>query len=145
MFQKDDEVHCQQADLIEKQTTPPKYFTDATLLSAMTGIARYVTDASIKKVLRDTDGLGTEATRAGIIELLFKRQFLTRKGKDIRATDVGTQLICSLPERMTIPDMTAHWESQLEAISQKEIKYAHFMDPITQSIDALITEVKQSL
>jgi len=139
---KGDKVHCQQADLKEKQTTPPKYFTDATLLSAMTGIARYVTDVSIKKVLRDTDGLGTEATRAGIIELLFKRQFLTRKGKDIRATDVGTQLICSLPERMTIPDMTAHWESQLEAISQREIKYAHFMDPITQSIYALIGEVK---
>lgn len=139
---KNDEVHCQQADLIEKQTTPPKHFTDATLLSAMTGIARYVNDVSIKKVLRDTDGLGTEATRAGIIELLFKRQFLTRKGKDIRATDVGTQLICSLPERMTIPDMTAHWESQLEAISKKEIKYAHFMDPITESINILINEVK---
>lgn len=139
---KGEDVHCQQADLKEKQTTPPKYFTDATLLSAMTGIARYVTDASIKKVLRDTDGLGTEATRAGIIELLFKRQFLTRKGKDIRATEVGTQLICSLPACMTIPDMTAHWESQLEAISQKEIKYAHFMDPITQSIYDLINEVK---
>jgi DNA topoisomerase-3 len=139
---KGDEVHCQQADLKEKQTTPPKYFTDATLLSAMTGIARYVNDASIKKVLRDTDGLGTEATRAGIIELLFKRQFLTRQGKDIRATDVGTQLICSLPKRMTIPDMTAHWESQLEAICQKEIKYAHFMEPIIQSIDVLINEVK---
>ena len=139
---KGDEAHCQQADLIEKQTTPPNYFTDATLLSAMTGIARYVTDASIKKVLRDTDGLGTEATRAGIIELLFKRQFLTRKGKDIRATDVGTQLICSLPERMTIPDMTAHWESQLEAISQKELKYAQFMNPITNNLDLLINEVK---
>jgi len=70
---KGDEVTCQQADLKEKQTTTPKYFTDATLLSAMTGIARYVTDNSIKKVLRDTDGLGTEATRAGSIELLFKR------------------------------------------------------------------------
>lgn len=139
---KGEEVYCQQADLNEKATTPPKYFTDATLLSAMTGIARYVTDASIKKVLRDTDGLGTEATRAGIIELLFKRQFLARKGKDIRATEVGTQLICSLPARMTIPDMTAHWESQLEAISQKEMKYAHFMDPITQSIYDLIAEVK---
>lgn len=60
-------VQCINADLISKQTTPPKYFTDATLLSAMTGIARYVTDPTIKKVLRDTDGLGTEATRAGII------------------------------------------------------------------------------
>ncbi len=139
---KGEEVHCKQADLKEKQTTPPKYFTDATLLSAMTGIARYVTDPSIKKVLRDTDGLGTEATRAGIIELLFKRQFLTRKGKDIRATDVGTQLICSLPERMTIPDMTAHWESQLEAISQKELKYTQFMNPITHNLGLLINEVK---
>jgi DNA topoisomerase-3 len=139
---KGDEVHCQQADLIEKQTTPPKYFTDATLLSAMTGIARYVTDTLIKKVLRDTDGLGTEATRAGIIELLFKRQFLTRKGKDIRATDVGTQLICSLPERMTTPDMTAHWESQLEAISQRELKYDQFMNPIMDNLDLLINEVK---
>jgi len=139
---KGEQVNCQQAELMEKQTTPPKYFTDATLLSAMTGIARYVTDSSIKKVLRDTDGLGTEATRAGIIELLFKRQFLTRKGKDIRATEVGTQLICCLPERMTIPDMTAHWESQLEAISQREIKYINFMDPITQSVYTLIDEIK---
>ncbi|WP_277253849.1 DNA topoisomerase, partial [Neptunomonas phycophila] len=78
----------QQADVHEKQTSPPKYFTDATLLSAMTGIARYVSDTAIRKVLRETDGLGTEATRAGIIELLFKRGFLTRVAKDIRATEV---------------------------------------------------------
>ena len=57
----------------------------------MTGIARYVSNPEIKKVLRDTDGLGTEATRAGIIELLFKREFLSRKGKEIRATEVGRQ------------------------------------------------------
>ena len=91
-----------------KQTSPPKHFSDATLLSAMTGIARYVTEPSIKKVLRDTDALGTEATRAGIIELLFKREFLTRKGKEIRATDVGRQLVIALAKQMVIPDMTAH-------------------------------------
>jgi DNA topoisomerase-3 len=137
-----DEVRSQQVDIKEKNTTPPKHFTDATLLSAMTGIARYVNDPSIKKVLRDTDGLGTEATRAGIIELLFKRQFLIRKGKDILASKVGTQFICSLPERMTTPDMTAHWESQLESISQKEIRYLDFMEPITNNLGVLVDEVK---
>jgi len=139
---KNDSVKCVNAELLEKQTSPPKYFSDATLLSAMTGIARYVTDPSIKKVLRDTDGLGTEATRAGIIELLFKREFLVRKGKEIRATDIGRQLVIALPRQMVIPDMTAHWESQLEAISNREVKYNNFMEPMTQSLNQLIDEVK---
>ncbi len=139
--QQGDAVLCTEAHVDEKQTSPPKHFTDATLLAAMTGIARFVNDPVIKKVLRDTDGLGTEATRAGIIELLFTRQFLTRSGKEIRATDVGRQLITSLPENMTHPDMTAHWESQLEAISQRELKYNHFMQPMALSLRELIAEV----
>ncbi|MDZ7871125.1 MAG: DNA topoisomerase III [Rheinheimera sp.] len=132
---------CIDAQLCEKQTSPPKHFTDATLLAAMTGIARYVTDPTVKKVLRDTDGLGTEATRAGIIELLFKRQFLTKQGKDIRATQIGKQLINSLPERMVVPDMTAHWEAQLEAICQKRLRYNDFMLPLVDGLTTLLTEV----
>ncbi|MCS5807587.1 DNA topoisomerase [Klebsiella pneumoniae subsp. pneumoniae] len=62
------------------------HFTDATLLSAMTGIARFVQDKDLKKILRATDGLGTEATRAGIIELLFKRGFLSKKGRYIHSS-----------------------------------------------------------
>lgn len=71
---------CEKGEVVERQTQPPRHFTDATLLSAMTGIARFVQDKDLKKILRATDGLGTEATRAGIIELLFKRGFLTKKG-----------------------------------------------------------------
>ena len=134
-------VDCIDASFNEKQTSPSKHFTDATLLGAMTGIARYVSSVDIKKVLSETDGLGTEATRAGIIELLFKRQFLARKGKEIHATQVGRQLINSLPEQMVLPDMTAHWESQLEAISKKDIKYEAFMHPLTRSLSTLIEEV----
>ncbi|OUS35680.1 DNA topoisomerase III, partial [Oleispira antarctica] len=89
---------CDGANLAEKQTTPPDYFNDGTLLAAMTGIARYVTNAEIRKTLKETDGLGTEATRAGIIELLFRRNFLQRTGKQIRSTEVGRGLIHSLPE-----------------------------------------------
>ena len=138
---KGDLVTCTAADLAEKQTSPPKHFTDATLLGAMTGIARYVSDPAIKKVLRETDGIGTEATRAGIIELLFSREFLTRKGKEIRATNIGIQLITSLPDVMGHPDMTAHWESQLEAISQREMKYGQFMQPMVEGLGQLIDEV----
>lgn len=138
-----DPLDCTDARLDEKQTSPPKHFTDATLLSAMTGIARFVSDPEVKKVLRDTDGLGTEATRAGIIELLFKRQFLTKKGKEIHSTPIGRQLVQCLPQRMVVPDMTAHWESQLEAISEKELRYDQFMQPLTEGLNALISEVER--
>ncbi len=135
-------VHCLEGNLIEKNTTPPKPFTDATILSALTGIARYVTDANIKKALRESDGIGTEATRAGIIELLFKRQFLTRKGKEIRATEIGRQLITALPAQISQPDMTALWESQLESISNQSINYQTFIGGVEQNLHQLINEVK---
>lgn len=138
-----DAVQCIDAKLDEKQTSPPKHFTDASLLAAMTGIARYVSDPEVKKVLRETDGLGTEATRAGIIELLFKRQFLTKQGKDIRATEIGKKLINSLPKRMAVPDMTAHWEAQLEAICDKRLRYNDFMQPLQTGLKMLLTEVEQ--
>ena len=77
---------CERGELLEKMTQAPKSFTDATLLAAMTGIARHVQDPEIRKILRETDGLGTEATRAGIIDLLFKRRVLVRQGKSIKGT-----------------------------------------------------------
>ena len=135
-------INCLTGELIEKNTTPPKYFTDATILAALTGISRYVTDTNVKKMLKDSDGLGTEATRANIIELLFKRQFLTRKGKDIRATDVGRKLITALPLQISQPDMTALWESQLESISNQTVNYQSFIVGVEDNLKQLITNVK---
>ena len=134
---------CDNANLVEKQTTPPEYFNDGTLLAAMTGIARYVSSAEIRKTLKETDGLGTEATRAGIIELLFRRNFLQRTGKQIRSTDIGRGLINSLPESAITPDMTALWEQQLNAISQRELNYQGFMQPLNHHLLALIEQAKQ--
>ncbi|MCL1050792.1 DNA topoisomerase III [Shewanella abyssi] len=131
---------CQRGELLEKQTQPPKHFTDATLLGAMTGINRFVTDPDIRKILKDTDGLGTEATRAGIIELLFKRSFLVRQGKTIIATDVGKGLINSLPLSATTPDMTALWENTLDSMSRKETQYQAFMQPLISKLDELIIQ-----
>ena len=123
---------------MSKKTQPPKPFTDATLLSAMTGIARFVQNKELKKILRETDGLGTEATRAGIIELLFKRGFLTKKGRNIHSTEAGRILIQALPDIATQPDMTAHWESQLTDISQKQATYQQFMHNLNQMLPDLV-------
>ncbi|PKI07454.1 DNA topoisomerase III [Shewanella sp. 11B5] len=138
-------LHCQRGELLQKMTQAPKHFTDATLLGAMTGISRYVTNSEIKKILKETDGLGTEATRAGIIELLFKRGYLIRQGKSILATPVGVGLIRSLPESATTPDMTALWENSLDAISQKRLKYDAFMQPLLSQLDGLITQASSQL
>ena len=134
-------LFCSKGEIINKKTQPPKPFTDATLLSAMTGIARFVQDKELKKILRETDGLGTEATRAGIIELLFKRGFLYKKGKNIHSSEAGRILIQALPDIATQPDMTAHWESQLTGISQKQTSYQQFMEPLTQMLPDLVRYV----
>lgn len=144
-LKKGEHLHCKTGELVEKQTKPPKYFTDATLLAAMTGISRFVKDPEIKKILRETDGLGTEATRAGIIELLFQRKFLYRNGKTIRATEAGRGLIKSLPEIATTPDMTARWESSLLDISERKQNYQLFMDPMVDTLSGLIRESKDNM
>jgi len=131
-------LQCERGELVEKMTQPPKPFTDATLLAAMTGIARFVEDPEVRRILKDTDGLGTEATRAGIIELLFRRGFLERQGKSIRATAAGRGLVDSLPEEATLPDMTARWESRLEAICQREASYGHFMSGLVTALQGLV-------
>lgn len=140
---KGDTVHCFKGEVLEKNTSPPAHFSDATLLAAMTAINRHVKDPELKKVLRDTDGLGTEATRASIIELLFKRGFLHRQGKSIRATDAGKALINALPEKLTTPDMTAHWELALARISEKQLNYQDFMTPLNVQLTELVEGSKQ--
>ncbi|RLA40591.1 MAG: DNA topoisomerase III, partial [Gammaproteobacteria bacterium] len=135
-----DVLQCQKGECVEKNTQPPSAFTDATLLAAMTGIARFVTDSEVRKVLKESDGLGTEATRAGIIELLFRRNFLVRQGKQIRATEAGCGLINSLPKSTTLPDMTARWESLLNAIVDEQASYGDFMGSLIPLLHGLIEE-----
>lgn len=131
-------LHCEKGDILSKKTQPPKSFTDATLLAAMTGIARFVQNKELKKILRETDGLGTEATRAGIIELLFKRGFIVKRGRNITSTEAGRILIQALPESATLPDMTAHWESQLDGISRKQVCYRQFMQQLLNGLPEMM-------
>jgi len=136
-------LHCEQGRLVEKITQAPKAYTDASLLGAMTGISRFVQDNAIKKILKETDGLGTEATRAGIIDLLFKRGFLQRIGKNITATDIGKSLINALPKMATTPDMTAQWEATLNDISERKSNYQNFITPLTTTLTAMVAQAEQ--
>jgi len=142
---KGDVCSSEVGEIIAKETSPPKPFDDASLLAAMTGIARYVKDPEIRRVLKETDGLGTEATRASIIELLFTRGFLQRQGKRIRSTAAGKGLITSLPAMATTPDMTAQWETLLSAISAKETSYQAFMLPLEMALRDLIAQSQVQL
>ncbi|UXI00396.1 DNA topoisomerase III [Photobacterium sp. TY1-4] len=135
---------CREGEIKDKMTEPPKPFTEATLLQAMTGIARFVSDPSLKKILRDTDGLGTEATRAGILDILFKRQLLVRQGKSIHATEAGRGLIYALPDEATYPDMTAHWEHQLQDMADKKCAYQPFMTALQERLLHMMAQVRDS-
>ena len=137
-LQSDDPVLCDQATVTERTTQPPQHFTDATLLSAMTNIARFVSDAELRKTLRETDGLGTEATRASIIETLFKRDYLYREGRHIRATGKGKTLIAALPESVSKPDRTAVWEASLESIRRGEGDPRAFLAALQEEIRGFI-------
>lgn len=145
LLQKGEACSCEGGEILAKETSPPKPFDDASLLAAMTGIARYVKDPEIRRVLKETDGLGTEATRASIIELLFTRDFLQRQGKTIRSTAAGKGLINSLPAMATTPDMTAEWETLLSAISRKETTYQAFMSPLETALRDLINQSQMKL
>ncbi|MGK0382074.1 MAG: DNA topoisomerase-3 [Flavobacteriales bacterium] len=134
-----------QAEVIEKHTSPPKAYTDGSLLAAMTGISAHVSDPQLRKILRETDGLGTEATRAGIIELLFTRGFLSRTGKTITSTASGRGLIEALPDVATYPDMTARWESELSAISEGRSQYKTLMSPLEVQLKELVVQSREVL
>jgi len=126
----------------EKTTKPPKHFTAATLLAAMTGISRFVTNPDLKKILKETDGIGTEATRANIIKTIFDRNYVVKKGKNIISTEVGRSMIAVLPEDSTTPDMRAYWETSMKSIVEGEEQLYSFMDGIKQKISSLVDSGK---
>ena len=121
-----------------RETRPPEPFTDASLIKAMMNIARYVEDPAVKRTLRESDGLGTEATRAGIIETLLTRGYLVRDRKAIKATRTGHALIDSLPSAATRPERTALWEQRLSAIADNQDAPAPFLEALISDLRALL-------
>ncbi len=135
------------ARVMEKKTTPPAYFTEGTLLDAMANIARSENiPPQFKAILKETAGLGTEATRAAIIETLKKRGFLEAKGagktKRLMSTESGRALIAALPDEISNPVMTAIWEQALDSIEKRAMTLDEFMQRQEGFVRAIVAKVK---
>ena len=142
---KGDPVTAEKGEVASKRTQPPAYFTDGTLIAAMTNVHKFVTDPEVKKRLKENDGIGTEATRASIIETLLKRKFLERKGKTkLMSTQQGRSVIDALPEDVTSPGMTAIWEAQLSKIARGEADPQNFTDILVKTLSRTIMRGKES-
>lgn len=119
-----------QPTLTEKSTTPPRPFTDSSLLAAMETAGRFVDDEELKAALK-AKGLGTPATRAAVIETLLQRGYVVRDKKALRATDLGRYLIALVPhDELKSPALTGEWEGKLEQIARGKGDAAAFMQEI---------------
>jgi DNA topoisomerase-3 len=110
-------VRCLDQQLIERETKPPARFTSGTLTTAMKNVGRTVENPELRKVLKETSGIGTVATRAAIIEVLLQRGYLAKSGKHLISTEFGRSLIAVLPDVLKDPATTALWEQVLDDIA----------------------------
>ncbi|EAN4001313.1 DNA topoisomerase III [Salmonella enterica] len=124
------------------QTKPPAPYNDGTLIAAMTNAAAFVTDDALKKVLKENAGIGTEATRAGIIDTLVKRGFLVREKKALRSTPLGRSLVDVLPGTLTNPGLTALWEQMLDEVAAGRVSLDDFMAKQSQWVSQLVAQGK---
>ena len=109
----------------------------------MKSIAKYVDDVRLKKILKDTAGIGTEATRANIIETLVNRDYVKRQGKQLISTQKGRQLIEQLPASITSPATTALWEQTLDSIANGESTLADFLDDQRDTLDGMLIQLEK--
>lgn len=126
------------------KTSPPARYTEATLLSAMEHPASTVSDKSLSKILEETSGLGTPATRADIIEKLFSTFYVERREKELVPTSKGIQLIELVPEELRSAELTARWEDRLSAIAKGKASDREFVAGMRDYASKLVTEVKAS-
>ena len=130
---------CNDINLLEKNTKAPARFSEASLLKAMNEVYRYVLDTEIKKILKDTDGIGTAATQAGIIKELIDSNMLIKKGKHLISSPAARCLIHALPENITLPDLTAVWETFFRKIKDAQMSIEEVINYIQDNIRDIIS------
>ena len=146
-LEKEDPAEVRETDLKKKQTQPPPEYTEALLLKEMTNPARYVTEAELKRIFRGEVGLGTQATRAQIIETLLTRKYVRRQKKHLLATDKGCRLIETLrrfqnARVLASPEETARWEGQLDRIARGRGSETEFLNAIRHLVEGIVTDFK---
>lgn len=127
--------------LTEKTTTPPKYYTEATLLRAMETAGKFVEDEELRAALKE-NGIGRPSSRASIIETLFKRHYIRRERKNLLATPTGIQLIDTIHEKLlTSCELTGIWEKKLRDIEHRKYDPAQFIDELKEQITQIVNDV----
>ena len=127
--------------LTEKWTTPPKYYTEASLLRAMETAGKFVEDEELRAALKE-NGIGRPSSRAGIIETLFKRHYIRRQRKNLVATPTGIELIDTINEELLKScELTGIWEKKLRDIEHKTYDPAQFIEELKAQINAIVRDV----
>ena len=128
-------------DLAEKRTTPPKPYTEATLLRAMETAGKTVDDEELRDALKE-NGIGRPSTRAAIIETLFRRRYIRKEKKNLWATPTGIELIDIIHEDLLkSAELTGRWEKKLRQIERDEYEAAAFLDELKQMVTELVHTV----
>ncbi len=131
-------------DLQEKQTQPPSYYTEASLLRAMETAGKAIEDEELKDLMKE-NGIGRPSTRANIIETLFRRKYIRRERKRIVATQTGVELIKIIDnELLKSAELTGQWEKKLRQIESGELEMQQFMVEMKTMVWEVIQQVKQS-
>ena len=126
----------------ESTSTPPRYYTEATLLRAMETAGKGVEDEELRDALK-MNGIGRPSTRAAIIETLFKRGYIVREGKSLRATPAGIQLIESIQDPLLkSAELTGRWELKLRQIESREYDPGQFLNELKAQVSTLVSEVR---
>ena len=127
--------------LTEKWTTPPKYYTEATLLRAMETAGKFVEDEELRAALKE-NGIGRPSSRANIIETLFKRRYIRRERKNIVATPTGIELIDTIREELLkSSELTGIWEKKLRDIEHRKYDAGQFINELKQQITTIVNDV----
>lgn len=127
--------------LSEKWTTPPKYYTEASLLRAMETAGKFVEDETLRAALKE-NGIGRPSSRAGIIETLFKRHYIRRERKNLVATATGIELIDIIHEELLKScELTGIWEKRLRDIEHKKDDAADFINGLKQQVTEIVNDV----
>ena len=128
----------------KKQTTPPSYYTEGSLIYAMENPFEFVDDDNERKILKQTNGIGTVATRADILEKLFTNDYLLLDNGRIKTTNKAKQLLNLVPKNLKSPSLTATWEKQLDNIAKNKLSKDKFLKDIKDYTRECILEIKDS-
>ena len=138
------EAGAHQPSFLQKETKPPRHFTEASLLRAMETAGKQVDDEEMRELMK-ANGIGRPSTRANIIETLFKRNYIRRNKKQILPTDTGLHLISIIDNKLLkSPELTGIWEKKLREIENGDFTPGRFVSGMKRMVDQLVYEVRSA-